>query len=831
MKYLIILFLFYTTVLSAQNTVLKGKVLNSDDKSPIPFVTVTIETGKEIVTTNQEGNFEFREYIKPDEIILFSHVGFEPMRVSVEQFQKQYNDIVYLKSKIITSQTILVKGSIGNEGTTPVTFSKINKLTLRETYTNQDIPEFLSYQPSVTFYSENGNGLGYNYLSIRGFDQRRISVSINGIPQNDPEDNNVYWLDFPDLLESTELIQIQRGAGSGMAGYPAVGGSINIITSTFSDKPIMEFSSSIGSYNTRKYSAQFSSGLISNKYSFYAKVSQTLSSGYRNSSWIDFKSIHLSAVRYDRDLTTQINIYGGPIEDGLAYTGLPKFAIKNNELRKANYSYWEADDKKITYSIDRRPEEIENFSQPHFELLNELKLNEKITFNSALFLVLGNGFFDYDGSWADTNYFRITKNFGFNTTQNPGNALIRAMVENKQWGWIPRINIIHDNGELIVGGELRFHKSIHWGSILFADGLPDGLNKNYRYYEYNGGKDIFNFYVNEKYNLNEQTNLQAEVQLISSLYKLSNEKYLDNNFKVDNTFLNTRLGFNFKVSPDFNLYLNYARVSREPRLNNYYDAAESSGGAAPLFEINSLGNYDFSKPLVKPETMNDFEFGSMYSSTNMSLSFNLYYMIFNNEIVQQGQVDRFGQPITGNMDRTIHYGTELLGNFKLYKNLEFITNASLSKNYISKGVAFINYTDQQNGNSKSAVLNLDGNSISGFPYFTFNAILKYHSENFFLQFSTKYVSEFYTDNFYTQLSSLNINYPGITDYSDNRVDAYFVANLFLSYNLTMEPSVKNMRIFFQITNVFNNLYAAYGIGKEFFPTAERNYLFGIKLGL
>lgn len=830
MKYLIILFLFISVQLNAQIEIINGRILSLSDKLPLNFASVVVD-GKGIGTSsNAEGFFELRQKLDADDILLFTHLGFESKKIKVSDYLNSSKE-VFLQSKIITSQTILVKGSIGNEGTTPVTFSKINKLTLRETYSNQDIPEFLSSQPSVTFYSESGNGLGYNYLSIRGFDQRRISVSINGIPQNDPEDHNVYWLDFPDLLESTELIQIQRGAGSGMAGYPAVGGSINIITSTFSDKPIMEFSSSIGSFNTRKYSLQFSSGLISNKYSFYAKVSQTLSSGYRNSSWIDFKSFHLSAVRYDRDLITQINIYGGPIEDGLAYTGLPKFAIKNNELRKANYSYWEADDQKITYSVDRRPEEIENFSQPHFEILNELKLNDKITFNSALFLIIGNGFFDYDASWADTNYFRITKDFGFNTTQNPGNALIRALVENKQWGWIPRINIIHDNGELIVGGELRFHKSIHWGSILFADGLPDGLNKNYRYYEYNGGKDILNFYVNEKLNLNEQFNLQAEIQLISSLYKLSNEKYLPNNFKVDNTFLNARVGFNFKISPDFNLYLNYARVSREPRLKNYYDAAESSGGAAPQFEINTQGDYDFLKPLVKPETMNDFEFGSMYSSTNMSLSFNLYYMIFNNEIVQQGQADRFGQPITGNMDRTIHYGSELLGNFKLNENFEFITNASLSKNYISKGVAFIKYTDQQNGNSKSAVLNLDGNSISGFPYFTFNAILKYKSRNFFAQISTKYVSEFYTDNYYTQLSLLNINYPGLTDYSDNRVDAYFVANLFLSYNLTMEPVAKNMRIFFQINNVFNNLYAAYGIGKEFFPAAERNYLFGIKFGL
>ena len=72
---------------------------------------------------------------------------------------------------------------------------------------------------------------------------------------------------------------MQRGAGSGVIGYPAIGGSINIITSPFSDKPKIDVSASYGSFNTRKYSASFSSGLIDNKYSVYAKLSQILSSG------------------------------------------------------------------------------------------------------------------------------------------------------------------------------------------------------------------------------------------------------------------------------------------------------------------------------------------------------------------------------------------------------------------------------------------------------------------------------------------------------------------------------------------------------------------------
>ncbi|MDH7603595.1 MAG: TonB-dependent receptor [Melioribacter sp.] len=826
MKNLIILFLFLLNNIYAQ-TIINGRVFSSSSKQPLYLANVIVKGTHIGTSTDENGKFILKGEFKSSDKLLISYLGYEPKEISIEELLKLTDKNIFLESKLITSQTVLVKGTIAKSGITPISFTKLERSKIADTYTYQDIPEILSYTPSATFYSENGNGLGYNYLSIRGFDQRRISVSINGIPQNDPEDHNVYWIDFPDLLESTELIQVQRGAGSGIAGYAAIGGAINIITSTYSDQPRVEFSSSIGSFNTRKYSAAVSSGLINNKYSIYAKLSQTLSSGYRNSSWVDLKSYHLSAVRYDDNLITQINIFGGPIADGLAYTGLPKFAIKDRNLRKANYSYWEADEKNYTYTLERRPDEIENFSQPHFELLNEFKLNDNVTFNSALFLVLGNGFFDYDGSWADTTYFRLTKENGFYPTENPGNVLIRAMVENKQWGWIPRASIKHNNGELILGGELRLHNSIHWGSINYGENLPKGLTKDFRYYYYEGGKDILSFFVNENYQLTSNINILAEAQLSYHKYKIKNERYVNNNFSIDDLYFNPRFGINYRYSSDWNLYFSFARVTREPRLKNYYDAAESSGGAVPQFETKPDGTYDFSKPLVKPETMNNFELGSSYSKENFMASFNLFYMLFKDEIVKRGQVDRFGQPITGNMERTIHYGFE--GTFSLKHNeiIELTLNGSLSKNYISSGAAY--FYDKKT--ASTIKLDLSGNRISGFPDITFNAILKMNYENLLVQLTGKYVGSFFTDNYDTKLADYLKIYSKAADYTDNKVDAYFVANFYASYNLFVNSYLKNIKFYVQINNIFDNLYAAYGIGKEFFPAAERNYLFGVKLSL
>ncbi len=78
----------------------------------------------------------------------------------------------------------------------------------------QDTPMLLAKLPGAYAYSDAGNGIGYSYLSIRGFPQRRISVLIDGVPLNDPQSHEVYWIDHPDLLASTREVELQRGVGS-----------------------------------------------------------------------------------------------------------------------------------------------------------------------------------------------------------------------------------------------------------------------------------------------------------------------------------------------------------------------------------------------------------------------------------------------------------------------------------------------------------------------------------------------------------------------------------------------------------------------------------------
>ena len=513
---------------------------------------------------------------------------------------------------------------------------------------------------------------------------------------------------------------------------------------------------------------------------------------------------------------------------------MPKFTVKDKEQRKLNYSYWEADDSKFTYTTLRRPEEQESFSQPHFELLNEYKYSSNLTFNSALFLVLGSGYFDYDGSWGSYEYFRLTPGNGFPVTTVPAesffsNALIRAQVENKQFGWLPRINWKLESVEINAGAEIRHHQSLHWGSLIYGTGLIDALTPEYRYYYYEASKDMIGAFINSNFKLDEKTHLLTELQLSYTKYHLFNEKYIGTDFTVKKLFLNPKVALNYSFDSEQSSYISVAYVSKEPRLKNYYYADEASGGEVPQFEQRTDGSYDFTKPLVKPESMLDLELGYLYNTKNLNVSLSGFVMSFSHEIVNNGQVDKFGNPLTGNIDRTLHRGLELAARYQFENGFWCNVNATYSRNSIGKGTSFVTYNDPLTSSKALAAIDMSGNRIGGFPDFLTNFTLGYNKNDLVLQVTGAYVGAFYSDNYDTNIKNYLALYPGFINYADNKNDAYFTLNFYGSYETPLGGLDSKIRFFFQINNVFNKLYSANAIGDEFFPAAEINFHGGISL--
>lgn len=716
---------------------------------------------------------------------------------------------------------VIIIPTEARERETPVTFSNLTANEIRQRYLAQDAPAVISELPSIIHYSFNGNDIGYTFLNLRGFEQRRLSIMINGIPQNDPEDHEVYWIDLPDLLSFTQTIQVQRGAGSAFYGPPAIGGSINLTTTPMEPQPKISLTTAWGvqefgaeqtaRLNTRKYSATLSSGLINNRYAFYGSLSKITSEGYRLNSWADLNSYFLGAVRFDASMTTRIHLYGGPIADGEAYYGLPKYFNGDKQLRRSNYSYWEFSGDTVGYRVVQKPQSIENFSQPHYEILHEWKLTQVLTLHNTLFFLLGDGFFDYDGDWiwfdnTGTKWFRGVVGYDstFGVSKFPS-LVIRGFVGNKQGGWLPRLEMEHENGRLTLGGEVRIHRSVHWGKIQFASELPSAIyDPDFHFYDYEGEKDMWSVYVHELYRVDEATSLMGDLQLAHNRYGLRNEKFLNNSFDVSYLFLNPHAGINYNFSDHLNGYLALAYTSREPRLRNLYSAEDAWFGATPQFKTSPSGGYDFRRPIASAEHLLDVELGGSYVLDRGKYSANLYWMEFADELIKSGRIDIFGSSILINAERTRHVGLEVEGRYRLTDELDLYGNATLSSNRIISHRFF--------DDIDSVYRILDQHPIAGFPDIMANARIRYGSPDRSASLLLKYVGAFNTDN---------LNDP------DNRVDPFTVVDLDILYKLPDLLHDTEFRLNGQIRNLFNNLYLASGEGSAFFPAAERHYILGI----
>ena len=478
-----------------------------------------------------------------------------------------------------------------------------------------------------------------------------------------------------------------------------------------------------------------------------------------------------------------------------------------------------------------RKDEIENFNQPHLEILHEWQIDNQLLLNNNLFYTKGYGFFDYDGSWGWADYFRLNagEHFDPNEVSNPfDDVLIRAYVDNDQMGWLPQLTIKTDKGDMILGVELRRHRSLHWGRIQKADSLTDNLvgSGGHRYYEYKGGKDIFSIYFHQNYEWYEDVILQADLQYTYKKYLLYDEKYLKNDFSVPYNFVNPRIGLNYNFTNNSNIYFSFYSTMREPRLKNLYDAAESSGGEVPQFEKNMDGSFNYDKPLVKPEILTGLELGYGYNSSLFSGSLNLYYMNFKDEIIASGGVDRFGQPITGNAEKTLHYGIEFSGQYSPLSYLGFTGNFSFSKNelktyrYYASDPSFfeeanLKYTTQNGPEGTTYYADLDGKPIAGFPTMLANLRATYTWQDIYTSLGVKYVGASYTDNFKIR---------------DHKLDAYTVLNLAINYNLK-SWGAPMLSLQGKFNNLMDSKYLSFGEGIAFFPAAGRNYFVTLKMEL
>ncbi len=821
--------LFSANIIFSQQAAISGKVTESKTGESIVYAKVFLAESGNGTLTDETGRFEIKNIAPGEYHLVCEYVGYE-----------RFEEIVFMKTDERIEHNIQLK-SLDNiweppqaphdnlqneviiEGTrasakTPMTYNEITSKDIEALNTGQDVPYLLRFTPSLVATSDAGNGVGYTGLWIRGSDPSRVNVTINGIPLNDPESQQVFWVNTPDLASSSNNIQIQRGIGTSANGGASFGGSIKIDTRDFSTKPYATIANSIGSFNTIKNNVSFGTGLLNNHFVIEGRLSRIGSDGYIDRAKSDLKSFYLEGNYIGKNTSIKVNAFGGREKTYQSWYGTPVSVLQGNRdsiQAYANRNYLTATqienllNSGRTYNFYDYANQVDHYGQDHYQAHLSQRINHFFRLNLSTHFTHGEGYFeefkeDQSFSRYGLNDFYINADSSITSTD----LIRRRWLKNDFIGMVGSFVYQIRNFESVIGGAFNEYKGKHYGELIWMQ-YANTASINEPYYSGQSVKHDGNAYWRNSYTYNNKLDVYADVQLRSVIYNTSGT---DNDLRTYNVqdkllFFNPKFGLKYRSSNLQSVYASIAKSGKEPNRNDYVDATDAK--------------------LVKPEEMVDLEAGYQFNNQTLLLSANIYYMNYKNQLVLTGELNDVGAPLRTNVDYSFRRGIELQAGYNLTEYFIFSANATFSQNKIKEfNEVLYDYTTDYD------VLKLkhSNTDIAFSPAVTGASRLAYVMKNskgqnpLHVEWLTKYVGKQYLDN--SQNEQLTIA-------------EYLVNDVRLSYDIT---SWKTMKVVasFMVNNVLNKEYASNGYTYSYiygqritevfyYPQATRNYSFSLNL--
>jgi iron complex outermembrane receptor protein len=756
--------------------------------------------------TNANGYFVFSNVPAGQYTLRISYLGYKTYNEPIV-IRKDMILAIQLEETSLEAIGVITTAIRHQRETAALTYTEISPEQIQRDYIIQDIPVFLDRVPGATSVSETGTGIGYTHLSMRGFSTKRLNVMVNGIPLNDPESQGVFWVDFPDLLNNTSSIEIQRGIGFSTNGAASFGGSINITTKAFEAERKVDIETAFGSFGTQKYSVGYHSGIFANGLTFYGRYSAIQSDGWRDRTAVDMYSWFFALGYVGENTTIRVNLYGGLEETQQAWWAVDETILEND--RRHNDVQFD--------------NEIDYYHQPHYELLANHRFSDNLSLSASLFYIYGEGYFE------QANY--AIPNFDF----NPAIAAVlpvdstfsftRKWLRNHHFGAQATVKYGSDLGTTQGGYMWRRYFGGHIGEVVSAEGVNfAALNSNnpIEFYNYDGDKIYHSFFINHRYDFEDLT-VTADVQLRHIYYALDQKKqnvYQGYRFDLDHFFVNPKVGALYNWSDNLKTYINLAMASREPTDNDYFDAGNPN--AIPNF--NTVALTQSSDPRVSTETMFNLETGVRWDYDDfLRTDVNFYYMAFDNEIISNGTVDDVGNPIFTNATSSYRTGIELEASIRT-AGFDIYGTLAMSQNRLSEYREQVFSPDYSN----SVWLTYKDVQPAFAPEFLANLGIAYTYNIATVTYNLKYVGEQYMDN---------TENPGLL------ADAYQVHDIAILFNIGEWNGV-DFRLKGQVLNLLDAEYNQPGyiwkwleddgsinqIG-YYYPGAPRHFMMSMQLGL
>jgi iron complex outermembrane recepter protein len=703
--------------------------------------------------------------------------------VLLAQIQKNFNDTAFLQPVEVSAVRAAEKA--------PFAKSTLTKKEIEKNNLGQDLPFLLNQTPSVVVNSDAGAGVGYTGIRIRGTDASRINVTLNGIPYNDAESQGTFFVDLPDFSSSVNSIQIQRGVGTSSNGAGAFGASINLSTNDINKKFYAELNNSTGSYHTFKNTLQFGSGILGKHFTIDGRLSRISSNGYIERAKSNLKSFYVSTAYVSNKNSLRLNIFSGKEITYQAWNGVAEYLL--DSLRTYNPSGTER-------AASPHDNEVDNYTQTHYQLFYNHKINSFWKGNIALFLTKGKGFYEQykaDKKLAD---YSLPNYFDGTTTIKKTDIVRRLWLDNNFYGTIFSLQYHKKNTDFTFGGGWNGYDGKHFGEIIWAQ-FQEAVPKNYQWYNLPAYKKDFSVYSKWAQQWTKNFQSFADVQFRNINYSING--FRDNPGLVINNnynFLNPKLGFTYNKK-SWQAYASYALAQKEPNRGDF----EAGNTQQP-----------------KRELLNDFEAGVETKKNNYHFAASLYYMQYKDQLVVTGKINDVGAYTRTNIPNSYRTGIELQGKYIFYKFLNITANIAFSKNKIKNFTEYLDDYDNGGQQTKfypSADIAFSPNTVAG------GSVNFIPIKNAEINLISKYVSRQYLDNTAQKNRSLN---------------PYYTQDVRLSY-LIESKILKALNIIVQLNNIFNKNYEPNGYSfsyiaggtltteNYYFPMAPFNAMVGVNV--
>ena len=677
---------------------------------------------------------------------------------------------------------------------TPVAFTNMSKEQLKAVNHGQDIPYLLSLTPSVTMTSDAGNGIGYTSLRVRGTDPSRINITANGIPMNDAESAQLYWVNMGDFASSVQSMQIQRGVGTSTNGAGAFGATLNMQTENIGMTPYVGVDMSGGSYYSHKETVRFGTGLLDGHWGLQGRLSNIGSKGYLERASTKLNSYFLQAGWFGDNTVVKFITFNGVEETYHAWNYTSKY---EQSLYGRRYNscgeYYDADGNTRYYD-----NQTDNYHQQNYQLIWNQRLSNVLSLNTALHYTKGQGYYE--------EYKRKRTLFEYDLdplmTWDKSDLVRQKKMDNDFYGVVA--SLIFDNHkdlQATVGGGWNKYDGDHFGLVKWVKNPATSLQPDHQYYGNTTKKTDFNIYGKVNYELFADLNAFVDLQYRHVGVKMNgptDEIDWDTNKRIvydmneSFNFFNPKFGLNYDITRNHKVYASYAIAHKEPTRNNFEN------------------NINAELEMPKAERLNDLEVGYKYQSTVFSAGVNFYWMNYKDQFVLTGEIDKIGEAITRNVPKSYRLGVEVEAALKPVEWFRWDVNATWSNNRV-KGIT-VQLTD-------NSVADLGDQPLAFSPDWIANNIFTFKYKGLNASIQSQYISEQYMTN--TGLKSYQtLDDNGQPVDVSMMLDGHFTTNIDLAYNFKLPKfGIKDATIGITLYNIFsaeydNNGWAAPAYTKE-----------------